>query len=320
MKYNNITIAGGGVLGSQLAFQIAYSGYNVTVYVNEKKAVKEAKKKITALAKAYKGYIKEMTKGDVYYYGIAKENCFNSNGCLSKVLNAEKNIKYVTDLNVALNDCDLLIESIPEIKEIKRDFFKSLKGILEDKTVVVTNSSTLLPSMFAKYIDKPERFLALHFANAIYKNNTAEVMKHDKTDQKYFDEIIEFSKTINMIPLPIMEEKSGYLLNSLLVPFLLSGLDLLVNGISDVESIDKAWKMGTGAPRGPFEIFDVIGLITALNIVEQYQKVPDIFDPLLKKMMMPYNFDGMKEVLEKYISEGKLGRQTGEGFYKYDNK
>ena len=78
-----------------------------------------------------------------------------------------------------------------------------------------------------------------------------------------------------------------------------------------------AWKKGTGAPKGPFEIFDTVGLTTALNIVNQYQKVPGLLKPLLSKMMLPYNFKGMKEILEKYISEGKLGKSSNEGFYKY---
>ncbi|MDD6550659.1 MAG: 3-hydroxyacyl-CoA dehydrogenase family protein, partial [Lachnospiraceae bacterium] len=113
-------------------------------------------------------------------------------------------------------------------------------------------------------------------------------------------------------------EKSGYLLNSMLVPFLLSGLDLYANGVSDPKSIDLAWKHGTGSPKGPFEIFDTVGLTTAMNIVEQYQKVPGLFTPLLRKMMLPYNFKGMKAILQKYIDEGKLGMASGEGFYKWN--
>lgn len=142
-------------------------------------------------------------------------------------------------------------------------------------------------------------------------------MKHEETDEKYFNEIIKFAENINMVPLAAKEEKAGYLLNSLLVPFLLCAMDLLANGISDVETIDKAWKLGTGAPKGPFEIMDVVGLTTAKNIVLQYQKVPNLFDPLFKKMMLPYNYDGMLEILDKYINEGKLGKTSKEGFYKY---
>ena len=142
-------------------------------------------------------------------------------------------------------------------------------------------------------------------------------MGHDNTDEKYFNEIIKFAESINMIPLAAKEEKSGYLLNSMLVPFLLCAMDLVANGVSDPQTIDKAWTLGTGAPHGPFQIMDTVGLETARNIVMQYQKVPNIFDPLLKKMMLPYNYDGMLDILNKYIDEGKMGKQVGEGFYKY---
>ena len=124
-----------------------------------------------------------------------------------------------------------------------------------------------------------------------------------------FDKIIKFAKEINMIPLPVKKEKSGYLLNSMLVPFLFSGLDLYVNGISDVESIDKAWTLGTGAPKGPFQILDTVGLETAYNIVSMYTKIPSF--------LAPYNFKAMHKLLKKYIDEGKLGMSSGEGFYKY---
>ena len=129
-----------------------------------------------------------------------------------------------------------------------------LRDLLPEKTVIVTNSSTLLPSKLAKSTGRENKFLALHFANSIWKNNIAEVMGHDKTDEKYFNEIISFAEAINMIPLAAREEKSGYLLNSMLVPFLLSAMDLLANGVSDAITIDKAWTLGTGAPKGPFHI------------------------------------------------------------------
>ena len=137
-----------------------------------------------------------------------------------------------------------------------------------------------------------------------------EVMAQAKTNMKYFDEIMEFAKQIRMIPLPVKKEKSGYLLNSMLVPLLFSGMDLYVNGISDPESIDKAWVLGTGAPKGPFQILDTVGLTTAYNIVSMYVKIPSF--------LAPYNFKGMAKMLKKYIDAGKLGMASGEGFYKYN--
>ena len=187
-----------------------------------------------------------------------------------------------------------------------------MSPLLPEKTILVTNSSTMLPSRLSKYTGRPTKFLALHFDNSIWKNNTAEVMKHAKTENKYFDEVINFAKEINMIPLPLHKEKSGYLLNSMLIPFLFSALDLLVNEISDPVSIDTAWTLGTGAPEGPFQILDTVGLKTAYDIVQMYVKIPSF--------LAPYNFKGMSKLLKKYIDEGKLGKSSKEGFYKYDNK
>ena len=247
--------------------------------------------------------------------GLAEMGKFDLDECLKKVENI--NVKLELDMAKAIKDADLVIESMAENADDKIKFYTTLAPLLDEKTVVVTNSSTLLPSAFAKYTGRPDKYLSMHFANSIWKNNVAEIMVQDKTDKKYFDMICEFANEIRMLALPVLKEKSGYLLNSMLVPFLLSGLDLYANGISDPESIDLAWTKGTGAPKGPFKIFDTVGLTTALNIVDQYQKVPGLFKPMLSKMMMPYNFKGMKAILEKYIAEGKLGMSSGEGFYKY---
>ncbi len=134
-------------------------------------------------------------------------------------------------------------------------------------------------------------------------------MAQGRTDSRYFDAILAFAQQIRMVPLPVRKEKSGYLLNSMLVPLLFSGMDLYVNGISNPESIDKAWTLGTGAPKGPFQILDTVGLTTAYNIVQMYVKLPSF--------LAPYNFKGMDKMLKKYIDEGKLGMSSGEGFYKY---
>lgn len=143
-------------------------------------------------------------------------------------------------------------------------------------------------------------------------------MVQDRTDKRYYDEVKDFARAIHIIPLSVNVEKNGYLTNSLLVPFLLSGLDLVANGVSDPESVDLAWVKGIGQPKGPFQIIDIVGLPTARNIVEQYQKVPRIMKPLLKKMLLPYNYKGILALLNKYIEEGKLGKASGEGFYKYN--
>ena len=324
MNYKKIVVAGGGVLGSQIAFQSAYCGYDVTIWLRSEESKTRTQPKLDNLKKTYLDTIelmktKEGKTSDVWARGISDIDAFNSEACIKKVEDAYNNIKLEVDMKKAVEDADLVIESMAENVEQKIEFYQKLAPLLPEKTVIVTNSSTLLPSKFAKYTGREEKYLSLHFANSIWKNNISEVMAQDKTDEKYFNEIIEFANSIKMIPLPVRHEKSGYLLNSMLVPFLLSAMDLVANEISDPESIDKAWTLGTGAPKGPFQIIDTVGLETAKNIVEQYQKVPGIINPLLKKMMMPYNYKAMLEMLNKYIIEGKLGKSSKEGFYKYDD-
>lgn len=309
-----IVVAGGGVLGSQIAFQSAYCGFDVTIWLRSESSIGRTKPKLEAIKNTYIEKINKMATDEgksvsVWARGLSDLDSFNKEECLEKVEKASSSLKIELDLQKAVKDADLIIESMSEDFKQKQEFYKKLSSYIEEKTILVTNSSTLLPSKLAKFTGCPEKFLALHFANEIYFNNTAEIMAHKKTQQKYFDDVIEFAKEIRMIPLPVRKEKAGYLLNSMLVPFLFSALDLLATGVSDCESIDKAWTLGTGSPKGPFQILDVVGLKTAYNIVEMYLKVP--------AFLAPYNFKKIAELLKKYIDEGKLGVSSGEGFYKY---
>lgn len=310
-----IVVAGGGVLGSQIAFQAAYCGFDVTIWLRSEGSITRTQPKLDHLIDVYKETIEKMATPEgrtpaVWAMGIADYDSFDKAQCLEMAQRAYDGIKLELDMQKAVEDADLVIESMAEVAEEKISFYKRLAEFLPEKTIVVTNSSTLLPSKFAKFTGRPEKYLSLHFANSIWKNNMTEVMAQDKTDKKYFDEVTEFAKQIRMIPLPVNKEKSGYLLNSMLVPLLFSGMDLYVNGISDPESIDKAWTLGTGAPKGPFTILDTVGLTTAYNIVQMYVKLPSF--------LAPYNFKGMSKMLKKYIDEGKLGMSSGEGFFKYD--
>lgn len=311
----NIVIMGGGVLGSQIAFQTAFCDYNVTVWLRSEGSIERTKAKLELVKNSYMDAINLMAMPEGKSFnnwcrGIADADNFNKDELINKVMGLSDKIKLELDMKKALEDADLVIESMAEDFEAKKDLYLKMVPLLPEKTIVVTNSSTMLPSKLAKYTGRPDKFLALHFANSIWKNNTAEVMMHPKTEEKYFNEVMEFAKSIRMIALPLKKEKSGYLLNSMLIPLLFSGLDLYVNGVSDFESIDKAWLLGTGAPKGPFQILDTVGLETAYKIVEMYLKVPSF--------LAPYNFKGMAKVLKEYIDAGKLGKASGEGFYKYD--
>lgn len=314
MKLTNVVVAGGGVLGSQIAFQAAYCGFNVTIWLRSEGSITRTQPKLDHLKEVYAETINKMAtpEGQTpanWARGIADYETFDKDECLKKAENAYNSIKLELDMKKAVENADLVIESMAENPDDKIAFYKALSPLLPPKTIIVTNSSTLLPSKFAKYTGRADKYLSLHFANSIWKNNTAEIMSQSKTDKKYFDEIMKFAEEIRMIPLPVLKEKSGYLLNSMLVPLLFSGMDLYVNGVSDPESIDKAWVLGTGAPKGPFRILDTVGITTAYNIVKMYVKIPSF--------LAPYNFKGMEKMLKKMIDEKKLGMSSGEGFYKY---
>ena len=268
-----VVVAGGGVLGSQIAFQSAYCGFDVTIWLRSEGSIGRTQPKLDHLHQVYIDTINLMATPDGqtpanWANGIADFDGFDPKKCLEKVEAAYKNTHLELDMAKAVADADLVIESMAENVEDKISFYQKLAPLMPAKTVLVTNSSTLLPSKFAKYTGRPDEYLSLHFANSIWKNNIAEIMAQSKTDPKVFDTVMQFANDIRMIALPVRKEKSGYLLNSMLVPLLFSAMDLYVNGISDPESIDKAWTLGTGAPKGPFHILDTVGLTTAHNIVK----------------------------------------------------
>ncbi|RPJ94478.1 3-hydroxyacyl-CoA dehydrogenase [Rummeliibacillus sp. TYF005] len=285
MNFKNVTVAGSGVLGSQIAFQTAFHGYNVSVYDINDAALEKAKERLTGLKDTY-----------ATYFNDAK-----------KAAEALERFTFSSNLKEAVKDADLIIEAIPELEKIKIKFYQDLATVAPEKTVFASNSSTMVPSQFAEYTGRPEKFLALHFANEVWKNNTAEVMGHPGTDKKYEQEVIDFAKSIGMIPLHILKEQPGYILNSLLVPFLSAGQALLAKGVADPETIDKTWMLATGAPLGPFAILDVVGLQTAYNIVATEAKHNPAVQPIA---------DMLKT---QFIDKGKMGKATGEGFYKYPN-
>lgn len=307
MAIEKVVVAGGGVLGSQIAFQTAYCGFDVTIWLRSEGSIGRTQPKIDSVYKSYIEAIEGMADGSgTWCAGIADSNTpFNKEACLAKVEQAYKNLKLELDMAKAVSDADLVIESMSEDPKAKIDVYQKLAPLLPEKALLASNSSTLLPSQFAKFTGRPEKYGSLHFANSIWKNNTAEVMGHDGTSKETFDKLMEFANQIRMIALPVRKEKSGYLLNSMLVPFLLSGLDLWASGVSDPKSIDIAWEHGTGAPKGPFRIIDTVGLPTAYNIVLQFQSVPGLLNPLFKKMMLPYNYKTMAKLLKEMINKGE---------------
>lgn len=311
MNIKNVVVAGGGVLGSQIAFQSAFCGFNVTIWLRSEGSIERTKPKLERLKDIYLNTLEQMkTDKSAYCRGFSDkedltiEEIDELKECTIK---AYDGIKLTTSYEDAAADADLVIEAIAEDPEQKISFYQELAKHLPEKTILVTNSSTMLPSSFAKYTGRPEKYLALHFANSIWSNNTAEIMGHSETQQEYYDEVVKFAEDINMVPLKLKKEQPGYILNSMLVPFLSAAEALLANDVADHETIDKTWILATGAPIGPFRILDIVGLTTAYNIVIMNPEAGD-------KNTTPGKIAAL---LKEKIDEGKTGINAGEGFYKY---
>lgn len=313
----NIVVAGGGVLGSQIAFQSAFKGFQTRFWLRSEDSIKRTMPKIERLKNIYlseldacekslgqkgfhapRGLIDDFENLTVDQINVLRDN----------VQNAYDNLKYFTDIEAAVENADYVIETIAEIPSEKEKFYTTMAPFLPEKTIIATNSSTLLPSSFASFTGRPEKYLAMHFANSIWRNNIAEVMGHPGTSEESFQAIVQLSNEIGMIPLEVKKEQPGYLLNSLLVPLLSAAEALLVNGVSDPQTIDKAWQLGTGAPAGPFRILDVVGLETAYNIA--LMRASQDSDPNSQS-------NRIAKMLKEYIDAGKTGINAGEGFYKY---
>ena len=279
-----LTVLGAGVLGSQIAYQAAFHGFVVTAYDINDDVLAKARARFTQLAGIYRS-AKVAGAGE----GRAEA--------------ALENLRLTADLGDAVADADLVIEAVPELLELKRDVYRRLAQLAPARTIFATNSSTLLPSDLKDFTGRPDRFLAIHYANNIWAQNIAEVMGTADTDPAVFDAVVGFARNSGLEPIEIKKEKAGYVLNSLLVPLLNAAAGLLLQGIASPETIDKTWRIATGAPSGPFQIYDVVGLGTAYNIAASSADAgSQAFATYLK---------------DNYIDQGKLGVTTGEGFYKY---
>ena len=284
----NVTILGAGILGSQIAWQAAFHGFYVTVYDIDEKALEKAKEK----HKGFAAYFKARR-------GATDDEIQNTFGRLT----------YTIDLTDAVKDADITSESVPEVLEIKKDFYKKLAAVAPEKTIFTTNSSTMVPSQYAAETGRPEKFLALHFANPVWEANIAEIMGHPGTDKKIFDDVVAFSKAMGMVPIPLFKEQSGYVINTLLSPLLAAAGNLFFNGVADYKTIDKTWMISTGAKFGPFGIMDLVGMQTMYHVMLLKAKQTGDEDALKRAEAIKANF----------IDKGKMGMSSGEGFYKYPN-
>ncbi len=284
-----VAVLGAGVLGGQIAWQSAFKGKQVTVYDLYEAGLEQCK---TA----------QETYAHIYQTDM--------NASTEELAATRSRLSFTTDMAAAVADADLVIEAVPEIPDVKIELYKELGKHLPAHTLLATNSSTLLPSQFAEFTGRPEKYCALHFANLIWALNIAEVMAHPGTADETLAEITQFAIEIGMVPIPVQKEQNGYVLNTMFVALGNAAQTMLTNGVSTPEVIDRTYMiMNRGCAMGPCGLLDVVGMTTMYNILHHWGEVND-------DMQMRANAAYIKET---FIDKGLLGLQTGQGYYSYPN-
>lgn len=280
MPIQSLTIAGAGTLGSQIAFQTAFCGIPVNIWNPHPE---RATKRLNALKPLYK---RDLHATD------------------EQIQAAMDNIKMITNDWAKPFDSDYIIEAVPEEMAIKEKFYTELMKHVSPQTIIASNSSTFLPSQLVKFVDHPERFLHMHFANHIWLFNVSEIVGTPATKPEVIDEVMVFAKRIKMLPIRLNKENPGYIMNALSIPYLNAALWLWASGVADYQTIDKDWMKASGAPMGPFMSLDAIGLRTAYAISSAQAAT----NPAAKIVAGK---------LKAMVDAGHTGTLAGEGFYKY---
>jgi 3-hydroxybutyryl-CoA dehydrogenase len=207
----------------------------------------------------------------------------------------------------ALADCDLVVEAIVENLEQKRDTFTALDQAVKPEAIFASNTSSLTITQLAMYTKRPDRFVGLHFFNPVPVMKLVEVVRTIATSQDAFDTATAFVRALGKEPVAA-RDNGGFIVNRLLVPYLLDAVRAHEEGVGTVEDIDKAMQLGCGYPMGPFTLLDFVGLDTTYYIAnimfEEYREKRFAPPPLLKQMVLA----------------GRLGRKSGRGFYEYGGK
>jgi 3-hydroxyacyl-CoA dehydrogenase len=321
MEFKKVVLLGGGVLGAQIALMSAYTEHDTTIWMRSEGSIERTKPKLERYSKLMlksledsKALIGNPIGAHRYPRALIKDWDNITEEKIDELIakgekNMDEKMHLELDLAKALEGADIVIETMSENEQAKIDVYTKIKDMMDEKTILVTNTSNMLPSTFAEYTGRPEKYMALHFANEIWANNTAECMGHEGTSQETYDAVVRFAEEINMIPIKLHKEQAHYVLNSMLNPFLASALELWGKDVADPETIDKTWRLATGAPAGPFQIIDVVGLNTVYNSVAL---TPGSQDP------DTVLYQVAKKLKEK-IDKGEIGINVGKGFYTYED-
>jgi 3-hydroxybutyryl-CoA dehydrogenase len=204
----------------------------------------------------------------------------------------------------ALKDCDLIIEAIIEHLDDKRKIYAALEQVVGAQTIFLSNTSSLCITELAAATSRPDRFGGLHFFNPVPLMKLVEVIRSLTTSDETYQTVFAFAQSLGKEPITA-PDRPGFIVNRLLVPYLLDAIRAYENGLGTLEDIDKGMKLGCGYPMGPFTLLDFVGLDTTYYIAnimfEEFREPAYAPPPLLKRLVLA----------------GRMGRKSGRGFYDY---
>ncbi|CAN9510315.1 unnamed protein product [Ophioblennius macclurei] len=284
-----VTIIGGGQMGAGIAQVAASTGHTVTLVDTSEDILKKSFKGI-------EGSLKRVVK---------KKFADKPEAGQEFIQNVLKNVSISTDAGSAVQSSDLVLEAIVENLKIKQDLFGRLDKLAPAHTIFASNTSSLPITDIASSTSRLDRFGGLHFFNPVPMMKLVEVVATSSTSEETFGSLMSFSKVLGKTPVSC-KDTPGFIVNRLLVPYMIEAIRLHERGHGSKEDIDIAMKLGAGYPMGPFELADYVGLDTVKFIIDGWCE-KDPTNPLFES----------NAYLNKLVAEGKFGRKTGEGFYKY---
>jgi len=283
MDIRKVGVCGCGLMGSGIAQVAAMAGFEVTVLESEQRF----------LDKGFAGIQKSLAK-------------FAEKGTLKDSPEAVSARLKGTTHPEDLADSDMVIEAIIENVPVKKALYAQLDGIVKQDAIFATNTSSISVTELLTATKRPDRFVGLHFFNPVPLMKLVEVVRTIATDEKVYETAFQFAKKLGKIPVRT-SDKSGFIVNRLLVPYLLDAIRAYEEGVGSVEDIDWAMRLGCGYPMGPFTLLDFVGLDTTYYIThvmfDEFKERRFAAPPLLKRMVLA----------------GWFGRKSGKGFYDYAN-